>query len=376
MSVLPDTSQFLPHGVCLSWNPNLVAAMAASQALLGLAYISVAATLGIFTWKRRDFPFPMLLALFAVVFAACGVSHLTDVLTLWVPAYVAQVAFKVVVALFSVPAAVAMWALLPAALALPSPQALRAARDSAEQASRAKSHFLATMSHELRTPLNAILGFSEALALRMFGPLNDRQADYVTSIRSSGGHLLRLINDILDLTKVDAGRMELDEGTVDLAAVAMDAANLVRGHAQDAGVALTVEVSTRLPKVTGDALRLKQVVLNLLSNAVKFTPSGGAVHIGGVEAADGSVRLAVVDSGIGMDPEDIPRVFTMFTQVAGPLARSHGGSGIGLPLSKALVELHGGRLEIDSALGRGTRAEVVLPAERVLAHPRDGAGVA
>lgn len=357
----------MPHGVCLSWDPNLVAAMLASEVLMGAAYLSVASTLFIFARRRGDFPYPRLLYLISAVFAACGLSHLSDAATIFFPVYEIQALFKAIVALISVPTAVMMWGLLPQALKLPSPASLKAAKEAAEQASRAKSNFLATMSHELRTPLNAVIGFADALETRMFGELNDRQADYLGSIRISGLHLLSLINDILDLTKIDAGRLELEEQTIIPAQLVQMSLVLVGGNAHSRGVLIESEIPADIPNVRGDGLRLKQVLVNLLSNAVKFTPKGGKVMIRAERRDDGSTALTISDTGIGMKPEDVPRAFEMFTQIADPIVRTHGGTGVGLPLSKALVEMHGGRIEVHSVQGEGTTISVVLPADRVVA---------
>ncbi|MGE5546206.1 MAG: sensor histidine kinase [Solirubrobacterales bacterium] len=367
-------TEFLPHGVCLAWDPNLLSAMVGAEVLLGISYVSVACTLVIFSRRRPDFPYPRLMLLLALVFASCGVSHFTDVATLWVPAYMLQVGFKAVVALFSVPAAALMWMLLPRALELPSPASLRdanaslaTAKEAAEHASRAKSNFLATMSHELRTPLNAVIGFADVLQMQMFGPLNGKQAEYVAAIRESGRHLLHLINDILDITKIDAGRVELEEGPVSLFDVVQSCVALEKGHAAEGGVDLVVDRGPAIPLVSGDALRLKQVVLNLLSNAVKFTPKGGRVSVAIGRDDDGGIVLTVADTGIGMDPGEIPRAFEMFTQIGDAMARSHGGTGVGLPLTKALVDLHGGHIAVASAPGKGTTVRVSLPPSRILA---------
>lgn len=373
-----SSPDFLPHGVCLAWQPSVVATMFGSQVLMGLSYLSVAATLYIFSRRRPDFPYPALMVLFAAVFAACGISHLTDAATLWWPGYGVQAIIKAVVAALSVPGAVLMWVLLPKALTLPSPaelhlanaelattvEELRSAKEAAEVSSAAKSHFLAIMSHELRTPLNAVIGFAEALQHRFFGDLNRKQHDYVEAILSSGRHLLGLINDILDVSKVESGRLRLDDERVDLPRLAKSCVVLLKGHAEEAKVELAAQMADDLPTVRADGLRLKQVLINLLSNAVKFTPAGGSVTLWGRREADGWVVLGVSDTGIGMDPGDVPRAFSMFGQV-GDSHHTRQGSGIGLPLAKALVELHGGRIEIETAAGRGTTVLVHIPPERV-----------
>ena len=246
---------------------------------------------------------------------------------------------------------------------------LRNARDQAESANRAKSEFLANMSHELRTPLNAIIGFSEVISSALFGPLDARYRDYAQDIHGSGHHLLRIINDLLDLSKVEAGRLELRETPVSLSAIFETCIRMVGDRAITAG--LTLDIRPTEVAVLGDELRLEQVLLNLVSNAVKFTPSGGRVSVAASLALSGEAVIAVVDTGIGMAPEDIPRALQPFAQVDNSLARPHGGTGLGLPLAQRLVELHGGTMTIDSQLGKGTTVTVVLPAART--YHRDGA---
>ncbi len=243
---------------------------------------------------------------------------------------------------------------------------LRRARDEAELASRSKTEFLANMSHELRTPLNAVIGFSDVLIGEIFGPLGDaRYRDYAHDIRDSGNHLLNLINDVLDVAKIEFGRIELIEESVSLGEVIDSCVRLVRERADAAGVALVTDVPPDLPELRADTRRMKQVLINLLSNAVKFTPSGGRVTISA--ATDGGdLTLAVTDTGIGMAPEDLATALQPFGQIDSRLARKYQGTGLGLPLTKAMVELHGGSLELISAPGQGTTALVRLPAERIL----------
>ena len=243
---------------------------------------------------------------------------------------------------------------------------LIAAKEQAELANRTKSEFLANMSHELRTPLNAIIGFSEIVAGELFGPIGGRRyAEYARDIHVSGIHLLSIISDILDLSKIEAGRRELVEGIVDLHDAAESSLRLVRGRADNGGVALVNEVGSDLPHIVADERGVKQVLLNLLSNAVKFTPEGGKVVVAAELRDDGSLAVAVRDSGIGIAPENIPRALAPFSQVDSSLSRRFEGTGLGLPLVKSLIELHGGRLELESTVGKGTVATVVFPASRV-----------
>jgi len=229
-----------------------------------------------------------------------------------------------------------------------------------EVANRHKSEFLANMSHELRTPLNAIIGFSEVLLQRMFGELNEQQADYLEDIVSSGRHLLSLINDILDLSKIEAGRMELEAAPFSLVAALNNAVTLVRERAQSHGIKLALEVAPGLDTVIADERKLKQVVVNLLANAVKFTPDGGTVSLRAARE-NGQVRLSVHDTGIGIAAADQQRIFEEFQQASHQGERSREGTGLGLSLSKRMVELHGGTISVESAPGKGSTFTVALP---------------
>jgi signal transduction histidine kinase len=229
-----------------------------------------------------------------------------------------------------------------------------------DAANRHKSEFLANMSHELRTPLNAIIGFSEVLQERMFGELNAKQAEYVADIVASGRHLLALINDILDLSKVEAGHMELQLTSFSLPAALENALTLIRERAGRHGIALELEVEDGLSEVVADERKIKQVLLNLLSNAVKFTPEGGRV---GVHAAlaGGMVEVSVRDTGIGIAPEDREAIFEEFRQVGGDEARKREGTGLGLALARRFVELHGGKIWVESEVGQGSTFTFTLP---------------
>jgi signal transduction histidine kinase len=227
-------------------------------------------------------------------------------------------------------------------------------------ANKHKSDFLAHMSHELRTPLNAIIGFSEALRERMFGALNEKQDEYLKDINESGKHLLSLINDILDLSKIEAGRMELELAPFDLPTAISNAMVLVRERAMRHGVQLGSEIDPRLGEFTADERKLKQVLLNLLSNAVKFTPEGGRVDVTAKLDTD-CVDIAVRDTGAGISPEDQASLFEEFRQVGSDSARKAEGTGLGLALTKRFVELHGGKIRVDSAPGRGSTFTVMLP---------------
>ena len=249
------------------------------------------------------------------------------------------------------------------ALAIQNARLFREIEDKSRQieaANRHKSEFLANMSHELRTPLNAIIGFSEVLGERMFGELNEKQAEYTDDILSSGRHLLSLINEILDLSKVEAGRMELELATFDLPLAIDNARTFVRERATKHGINLDVTVDERLGDFVGDERKIKQILLNLLSNAVKFTPEGGRIGIK-ARQADGAVEISVSDTGIGIAPEDQARIFEEFRQVGGDYAHKNEGTGLGLTLAKKFVELHGGKIWVESEVGKGSTFSFTLP---------------
>jgi PAS domain S-box-containing protein len=249
-------------------------------------------------------------------------------------------------------------------------RSLRDAKEAAEVANITKSQFLANMSHELRTPLNAIIGFSEALELGIGGPLDPRVAEYIRLIHQSGQHLHNVINDILDLAKVDAGKFVLhDEQGVDPRAIVTGCMTLICSHAVAAGIELSTQLEPDLPELIADPTRLKQILLNLLSNAIKFTQSGGSVVLATYCTAEGGVAFAVRDTGPGMTPDEIEVALQPFGQVEAAHTRRYEGTGLGLPLARRLAELHGGSLEVKSEKGKGTTVTVTLPPERTLAKP-------
>jgi PAS domain S-box-containing protein len=250
---------------------------------------------------------------------------------------------------------------------------LRSAKEAAEAANRTRSQFLANMSHELRTPLNAILGFSESLQLGIAGPLEPRQEEYAALIHQSGDHLHTIINDILDLAKVDAGKLDLHlERGIDPAQVIDSCVSLMRDRAESGQLRLTVEEDEDLPRLIADPTRLKQILLNLLSNAIKFTQPGGAVTVAVAETDDGGIAFAVRDTGPGMTPEQMVVALEPFGQVEADHSRRYEGTGLGLPLAARLAELHDGTLNLESERGVGTSVTVTLPATRVThtPHPR------
>ncbi len=247
---------------------------------------------------------------------------------------------------------------------------LRVAKDNAEQSNRAKSEFLANMSHELRTPLNAIIGFSDIMQRASGNPLSaGSHREYAAHINFSGTHLLNIINDILDTSKIEAGKFQLVEEIMSLAQVIQSSLRMVQQRMEASGITVAEPAYHTLPPLLGDERVMRQVLLNLLSNAVKFTPAGGRIGVDVMRLGDGTLRVAVQDSGIGIAAANIPLVLEPFGQVEEGLNRRFGGTGLGLPLARSLVELHGGRLELSSELGVGTTVAIILPAERVITTP-------
>jgi len=242
---------------------------------------------------------------------------------------------------------------------------LMTAKRSAEIANRTKTQFLANMSHELRTPLNAVIGFSQLIKDQSFGDIPERYLTYADDINNSGKLLLALINDILDMSRIEAGQHKLVEEVISIEAAINDCVRMVAAKAADGGVRLAVENKGKLPALRADERALKQVLLNVLSNAIKFTPQGGAVTIAAQSLADGRVELTISDTGIGIAEDALKELFQPFRQADASISRRFGGTGLGLAISKKLIELHGGEIQVDSQPGRGTRVILNLPAERV-----------
>lgn len=246
-------------------------------------------------------------------------------------------------------------------------KSLQRSKEDAELANRAKSEFLANVSHELRTPLNAIIGFSEIICNEMIGPMgNTRYVQYASDIHDSGQHLLSLINDILDLSKIESGVEELYEEEVDISKLVRSLMTLMKPHAEKGKIDLTFELADTLPSVIADQRKLKQILVNLIGNAIKFTRPGGKVALIARGEPDGELLFEIRDTGIGMTAESLPKALSKFHQIDSDLDRKYEGTGLGLPLAKSLVELHGGAVEIESVIGQGTTVIIRLPAHRVV----------
>ncbi|MGH6662736.1 MAG: sensor histidine kinase [Rhodospirillales bacterium] len=248
-----------------------------------------------------------------------------------------------------------------------------AARASAESASRAKSDSLAVLSHELRTPLNSILGFAGIIEAQTFGPAgSERYVDYARDIRKSGEHILGVINDILDLTKIDSGRMELNEEPVNLLVVMSDAANLFLEKASDQGVTMKTALPRDLPLLKADPRLIRQMLINLISNALRYTRRGGWIELTADRNEQGGITLAVADTGVGIVPEDVSRILKPHQTSGKPIGTSARGTGLGLPLVKSLIELHGGTFRLESTPSSGTVVSLWFPRARIGANPKPG----
>jgi signal transduction histidine kinase len=250
---------------------------------------------------------------------------------------------------------------------------LHEAKEKAEISDRTKSTFLANMSHELRTPLNAIIGFSDIISGEMYGPLgNLKYGEYVQDINDSGIHLLEVISDILDLSKIETGQSELHEKNTDVSRMVGSCLTLVKDRAQEEGVAIEFDVATDLQALFVDERKLKQILINLLSNAIKFRPSGGSVTINAWAREDDGFVLTVANTGIGIDLADIPSALSPFQQIDGELNRKYEDTGLGLPLAKSLAELHGGSLDLQSMVDVGTTVTVRFPTKRIVRPKTQG----
>jgi signal transduction histidine kinase len=366
---------FMPHGMCYLWRPDVLSLHVISDALIALAYFSIPITLLAFVRKREDLVFDWMFVCFAAFIVACGTTHLMEIWVIWHPVYWLSGTIKAITAMASVPTAVLLVKLMPTALRLPSPSALQASNSRLEReiadrqrieqqlmsANRLKSEFLASMSHELRTPLNGIIGFTELMADETTGPLNDMQRECVNYTLISGRHLLQLINDILDLSKIESGKMELHIERFDLKTAVDEVMVVASQLASKKAIIIEQNFAPSSSIVTLDRQKFKQVLFNLVSNAVKFTREGGRVSMDIATDSTGLLQARIRDTGIGIKPEDMDRLFVEFQRLDGDSDRTKEGTGLGLALTKRLIDLQHGRITVESEWGKGSLFTVLLP---------------
>lgn len=398
---------------CSQCAPALLGVMATSDAVATVAYYSIALALLWFLRKRPDVPFHWVYVLCAAFICLCGTKHLVDFVAIWVPAYWLQILIKAITAAASATTAIALWVFMPNLLKLPSNQQLRElivrlerevsdrnaaearldelnaqlerrvaerthelqasladterlmeadrARSIAEAESRAKSDFLSSMSHELRTPLNAILGFGQLLDMQgKIGNLRSKHHQWVRHIQASGQHLLELIEDVLDMARIEAGALPIAKEPIDLHATVKECEAMLDTPAKEQGVQLVMQVLARRGVVTTDAKRLKQVLVNLVGNAIKYNRVGGRVDAT-IEADDEELRIFVSDTGVGMSQEQVEQLFQPFNRLGREGDTQRPGTGLGLVITKQVVEALGGSITVKSERGRGTQFVAVLP---------------
>jgi signal transduction histidine kinase len=419
---LLSTNGFLPHAFCLTGDEGVIALNVISDLGIALAYFSIPVFLVFLVIRRRDLTLPATFLLFSAFILLCGLSHVIEVVTYWIPIYALDGLIKASTALVSLATVFTLWPMMPRLLAAASPAQLQQvnqqlerqlrtraeaetalarfnaelelrvaartseltringeleveiasnrriarelaiARDQAQQASKVKSLFLAAMSHDLRTPLNAIIGFSDTILSEAFGPLgHPRYLSYIDDIHRSGHLLLSMINNILDLSKIEAGKREILPTRLDAAALSQACLRLIRAEieAKHLDVAVTVDPSV---EIRADDLAFRQILLNLLSNAVKFTPAEGRIALRIQAAPAGGAVVEVADDGIGMNEASLRGALEPFGTLGAMTARREGaGSGLGLSIVIRLMELHGGSFSIDSAPGKGTTVRLVFP---------------
>lgn len=354
--------KFMPHGFCLKWDPALVMLMVGANIGIAVAYFAIPLALIIFVRKRKDLAYPWMFRLFGSFIIACGLTHVVKVLTIYYSCYWLEAWIDAITALISIVTAILLWPLIPRALSLPSPkdlenlnQELRVARDNALEASKLKSLFVANISHELRTPLTALLGMNELLSST---DLDEEQKLLLDTSNSAGKSLLTMVNDLLDLTRLEAGKLGIETSPINLETLINEAVRAPRAECETKGVTLTTNFDRQVPEeVYGDPVRIKQVLSNLLTNAVKFT-SAGTIEVSTqlISSTDESllVKFTVRDTGIGFGEGDSERIFEPFVQAQSGSTK-HPGAGLGLAISKLLVQLMDGEIAASSQ-GKGLGA--------------------
>ena len=392
---------FSPHLYCLSGRTDLIIGQMISDIVIAVAYFSIPLAILYISTKRNDLKFKWVFVFFSAFIMACGTSHILEAVSLWYPFYAAETLIKALTALLSLITALALWPLVPTVLALPSRTALEQAnqallnearqrreaeqkliavnasletrieerthelnqaRLAAERANAAKSEFLAMMSHELRTPLNIILGFAELMRDdSLDGNFSEKFAEYACDIHDSGSHLLEIINDILDISKLDAGKLEIDANPIDIERIIVNLSRIMALRVVKAGVILKSRIDIAARYFSADERAIKQIIINLVGNAIKYTGHDGIIDITVDPAPDDNIQLIVRDTGSGIPPDKLCRLGTPFEKVDNRYSQTTTGTGLGLALVKGLVSLHKGVMTIDSVVGKGTTVTIILP---------------
>ena len=390
------SENFMPHGHCFLWQPGVLWLHLISDLVIFASYYSIPFGLVYFARKRPDMPFRLLFVLFSLFILLCGTTHLFSIWVLWHADYGMEGVVKALTAIASFGTAILVWKLMPQLLRVPSPSQLqqlntelivsqgeithrveertleladanRRLEDAyrvAEKASNAKSDFLANMSHEIRTPMNAVIGLSAILSKSE--PLSDKQRQYIGTLRTSAESLMSLITDLLDISKIENEAIVLDHARFSMKRILDEVVSIISVKADEKGIAITMECDDMLDMTfVGDATRIRQVLLNVVSNAVKFT-NAGYVHVHAHAGYERGSRLVyalvrVEDTGIGIPADKQEAIFSKFSQADPSVNRKYGGTGLGLPISKRLVELMGGSIRLESQDGKGTTFRIDLP---------------
>ncbi len=368
---------YVPRYQCMFHETDLITLHVVSDFLIAAAYFSIPVALVYFVRKRPDIPFHWMYMFFAAFILLCGTTHIFGIIAIWHAVYRIDGIVKFLTALVSTGTAILLWIWMPRALALPSIDIIRRRKDEletlvhertveleratlrAETASRAKTEFLANMSHEIRTPLNVISGVAELLD--MSKDMNPKQREMVTLLQSSAKGILSLISDVLDISKIEAGAVVLENDTLNLAGLLDEVAEELKTPAAAKNLPIEVSASSVAQQMyIGDRVRLRQILINLVGNAIKFTQKGH-ISITAVQAAPGIVRIVVSDTGVGIPPEKTGVIFEKFVQNDSSLNRNFGGTGLGLAIVKNLVALMGGTIGVESVVGQGSSFIVMLP---------------